>query len=79
MFNVANLSDGTQIRFLDMPAIKIKPVTAEERESHAGLLCSLREMCRDVTVPAVYGGQHVQLVMKRTALDKINAIVKGEQ
>jgi hypothetical protein len=79
MFNVANLSDGTQIRFLDMPAIEIKPVTAEERESHAGLMCSLREMCRDVAVPAVYGGQHVQLVMKRTTLDKINAIVKGEQ
>lgn len=79
MFTKDNLSDGTQVRFLDIAPYEQPQMTAEEREQRTALMCRVRERCKDVVVPAVCDGQRVQLRMRRTTLDKINAIAKGEQ
>lgn len=79
MFTKENLSDGTQVRFLDLAPYEQRPMTAAGREQHTTLMCRVRERCKDVVVPAVCEGQRVQLRMQRTTIDKINAIAKGEQ
>lgn len=83
-FNIANLSDGTQIRFLDMPSIQHTPMTADQQAEYDRLIPKLRELSKDCIVPAhtVVDGQpheRVLVQMKRTILAKINAIAKGEQ
>lgn len=84
MFNVADLPDGTQIRFLDMPPIEHKPLAAEQQAEYDRLMPKLRELTKGVTVSAftVVDGksnERVLVQMRRTTLDKINAIAKGEQ
>lgn len=83
-FNTANLPDGTQIRFLDMPATQYPQPTAEQQAEYDRLIPKLRELSRGCVVSAhrVVDGapvERVQLHMQRTTLDKIIAIAKGEQ
>lgn len=84
MFNIANLPDGTQIRFLDMPAVQYPPMTDEQRAQCDSLFGKARELAKDVNVSGftLVDGKpdaRVQVRMRRTTLDKINAIAKGEQ
>lgn len=83
-FNIANLPDGTQIRFLDMPSIQHTPMTAEQQAEYDRLIPKLREMSKNCVVSAhtVVDGhprERVLIQMRRTILAKINAIAKGEQ
>lgn len=83
MFNTAKLPDGTMVRFLDMPDRQYPPLTTEQRGQLDALCVRARELSKDVTVSGftVVDGQpneRVQMRMRRTTLDKINAIAKGE-
>ena len=83
-FNTANLPDGTEIRFLDMPDVQYPPMTAEQQAECDRLLPKLRELAKGCIVSAhrVVDGKsvgRVQLQMQRTTLDKIRAIAEGEQ
>ncbi|QZE60247.1 hypothetical protein pEaSNUABM35_00330 [Erwinia phage pEa_SNUABM_35] len=84
MFNIAKLPDGTQVRFLDMPDVQYPPMTDEQRSQCEALYGKARELAKNVTVSGftVVDGlpnERVQIQMRRTTLDKINAIAKGEQ
>lgn len=84
MFNIANLPDGTMVRFLDMPAVQYPPLTDEQRGQCDALMVKARELTKDVSVSGftIVDGKpdaRVQIQMRRTTLDKINAIAKGEQ
>ncbi|QZE56530.1 hypothetical protein pEaSNUABM3_00333 [Erwinia phage pEa_SNUABM_3] len=83
-FNLGCMSDDTQIRFLDMPVLEHKQLTAEQHKQYGELMPKIRELSKHCIVSAhrVVDGkpvERVQLQMSRTTLDKINAIAKGEQ
>ena len=75
--NFTSLPADTQIRFLDMPPVEHKPLTAE-------LLPKVRGQSKNIVVSAhrIVDGKPVermQIRMARKTLDTINAIAKGEQ
>lgn len=81
--NFTSLPDGTQIRFLDMPAFEHKSLAAEQQKQYDELMPKIRELPKNTVVSAhrVVDGkpvERVQLQMSRTTMDKINAIAKGE-
>lgn len=84
MFNIANLPDGTMLRFLDMPDVQHPPMTDAQRSQCDAIMSRARLLTKDVTVSGftVVDGkpnERVTLKMRRSTLDKINAIAKGEQ
>ncbi|QYW03294.1 hypothetical protein pEaSNUABM14_00335 [Erwinia phage pEa_SNUABM_14] len=84
MFNNAKWSDGTMLRFLDMPDVQHPPMTEEQHKQYEALMAKGRELSKNVTVSAfsVVDGKpakRVQVQMSRTTLDKINAMHSGDQ
>lgn len=82
--NFTSLPADTQIRFLDIPSLEQKPLTAEQQAQYADLLPEMRGVSKNTVVSAhrIVDGkpvERVQLLMARTTLDTINAIAKGEQ
>lgn len=83
-WNFGKLPDGTQIRFLDMPAIEHKPMTAEQQAEYDELIPKLREMSKRCTLSAhrIVNSERVgrmTLCMPRYLMNQMRTIAKEKR